>query len=128
MCILQAPDGGRPHSMKSANGIDAAPSVASGSRLAASGLLQIEGLKTYFATRGGDVRAVDGVDLTIRAGETVGLVGESGSGKSVTARSIMRLVQMPPGRFAGGKVVFDGTDLLTISDREMQRLRGGKIS
>lgn len=94
----------------------------------ANGLLQIDGLKTYFATRGGDVRAVDGVDLTIRAGETVGLVGESGSGKSVTARSIMRLVQMPPGRFAGGKIVFDGTDLLTISDREMQRLRGGKIS
>lgn len=91
-------------------------------------LLDIAGLKTYFATRGGDVRAVDGVDLAIEAGETVGLVGESGSGKSVTARSIMRLVPTPPGRFAGGRIVFEGTDLLTISEREMQRLRGGKIS
>lgn len=91
-------------------------------------LLQIEGLKTYFKTRMGDVLAVDGVDLTIRSGETVGLVGESGSGKSVTARSIMRLVPTPPGRYAGGRILFEGTDLLALAEGEMQELRGGKIS
>ena len=91
-------------------------------------LLRIEGLKTYFRTRIGDVRAVDGVDLAIRAGETVGLVGESGSGKSVTARSIMRLVPTPPGRYVAGRVLFRGRDLLTLSEREMQELRGGRIA
>ncbi len=91
-------------------------------------LLQIEGLKTYFQTRLGDVRAVDGVDLAIRAGETVGLVGESGSGKSVTARSIMRLVPTPPGRYAAGRILFRGEDLLALPEREMQRLRGAKIA
>jgi oligopeptide/dipeptide ABC transporter ATP-binding protein len=94
----------------------------------ADSLLKIEGLKTYFATRLGDVRAVDGVDLTIRAGETVGLVGESGSGKSVTARSIMRLVPTPPGRYAAGRIMFHGQDLLALSERAMQELRGGRIS
>src|SRR5262249_13114425 len=84
--------------------------------------------KTYFSTRMGDVRAVDGVDLAIRAGETVGLVGESGSGKSVTARSIMRLVPEPPGRYAGGQILFKGTDLLTISAEEMSDVRGSRIS
>jgi oligopeptide/dipeptide ABC transporter ATP-binding protein len=91
-------------------------------------LLQIEGLKTYFRTRMGDVLAVDGVDLTIRPGETVGLVGESGSGKSVTARSIMRLVPVPPGRYAGGRILFEGKDLLEVSEAEMRDIRGGKIS
>jgi peptide/nickel transport system ATP-binding protein/oligopeptide transport system ATP-binding protein len=94
----------------------------------ADGLLEIQGLKTYFLTRGGNVRAVDGVDLTIGAGETVGLVGESGSGKSVTARSIMRLVPTPPGRYAGGRVLFRGRDLLTVPEREMRAIRGGRIS
>jgi oligopeptide/dipeptide ABC transporter ATP-binding protein len=91
-------------------------------------LLRIEQLKTYFATRMGDVRAVDGVDLTIRAGETVGLVGESGSGKSVTARSIIRLVPTPPGRYASGRILFEGKDLLTLSEAAMQEIRGAKIS
>jgi peptide/nickel transport system ATP-binding protein len=90
-------------------------------------LLQLRGLKTYFATRAGDVRAVDGVDLAIYPGETVGLVGESGSGKSVTARSIMRLVAMPPGRFAGGEIRFRERDLLALPEREMRDLRGGEI-
>src|SRR5215211_4938833 len=76
----------------------------------------------------GDVLAVDGVDLTIRPGETVGLVGESGSGKSVTARSIMRLVPVPPGRYAGGRILFEGKDLLEVSEAEMRDIRGGKIS
>src|SRR5687768_16348690 len=91
-------------------------------------LLRIEGLKTYFRTRMGDVRAVDGVDLEIGAGETVGLVGESGSGKSVTARSIMRLVPTPPGRYAAGRILFHGRDLLTLPEREMQALRGARIA
>src|SRR5687768_11355350 len=91
-------------------------------------LLQLERLKTYFRTRAGDVRAVDGVDLTIGEGETLGLVGESGSGKSVTARAIMRLVPTPPGHYAGGRILFEGRDLLTLSEKEMQRMRGGQIS
>ena len=91
-------------------------------------LLELQGVRTYFGTRAGDVRAVDGVDLAIRPGETVGLVGESGSGKSVTARSIMRLVQTPPGRYEGGKILFKGQDLLTLSEHEMRDLRGGQIS
>ena len=94
----------------------------------ADSLLELQGLKTYFKTRVGDVRAVDGVDLTIWPGETVGLVGESGSGKSVTARSIMRLVPTPPGRYAGGKILFKGQDLLALSEAEMSDLRGGRIS
>src|SRR3954453_3063961 len=91
-------------------------------------LLQVTGLKTYFATRAGDVRAVDGVDLTIQPGETLGLVGESGSGKSVTARSIMRLVPTPPGKYVEGSILFKGTDLLTIPESEMCDLRGSQIS
>jgi oligopeptide transport system ATP-binding protein len=91
-------------------------------------LLRIEDLRTYFRTRMGDVRAVDGVNLTIYPGETVGLVGESGSGKSVTARSIIRLVPTPPGRYAGGRILFHGRDLLALSESEMQELRGSKIS
>jgi oligopeptide transport system ATP-binding protein len=91
-------------------------------------LLHLDGLKTYFKTRGGDVRAVDGVDLDILPGETVGLVGESGSGKSVTARSILRLLPTPPARYAGGAIFFKGVDLLGLSETEMRKLRGGKIS
>ncbi|MCA9876495.1 MAG: ABC transporter ATP-binding protein [Thermomicrobiales bacterium] len=91
-------------------------------------LLRIEDLRVWFGTRAGDVRAVDGVDLSIRPGEIVGLVGESGSGKSVTARSIMRLVPMPPGRVASGRILFHGEDLLQLSEREMEELRGDRIS
>jgi oligopeptide/dipeptide ABC transporter ATP-binding protein len=91
-------------------------------------LLRIEGLRTYFDTYDGTVRAVDGVDLAIRRGETLGLVGESGSGKSITALSVLRLVPMPPGRFAGGRVLFQGKDLLRADARAMAKLRGGAIS
>jgi oligopeptide/dipeptide ABC transporter ATP-binding protein len=73
------------------------------------------------------VPAVDDVSFEIRAGETLGLVGESGSGKSVTALSIIRLMQ-PPGRIAGGRLVFKGRDLLTLEEREMQRVRGAEIA
>ncbi|MGI9253539.1 MAG: ATP-binding cassette domain-containing protein, partial [Thermomicrobiales bacterium] len=91
-------------------------------------VLAIENLRIYFSTRAGDVKAVDGVTLTIAPGEVVGLVGESGSGKSVTARSVMRLVPSPPGRHVDGQVRFRGQDLYELSAGEMQDLRGGRIA
>jgi oligopeptide transport system ATP-binding protein len=91
-------------------------------------MLRIEDLRIWFKTRSSDVRAVDGVDLEIRPGEVLGLVGESGSGKSVTARAIMRLVPMPPGRLVSGRILFHGEDIATIPEREMEELRGGRIS
>lgn len=90
-------------------------------------LLSVEGLTTEFVTQDGIVRAVDGVTFDIHAGETVSLVGESGCGKSVTALSIMRLIQSPPGRIAGGTVKFEGQDLLALPEKEMRSVRGGKI-
>ena len=90
-------------------------------------LLRVDRLTTVFDTARGALPAVDAVSFEIRAGETLGLVGESGSGKSVTALSIMRLVQ-PPGRIATGRVIFKGRDLLTLGEREMQRVRGAEIS
>jgi oligopeptide/dipeptide ABC transporter ATP-binding protein len=91
-------------------------------------LLQIDDLRIWFGTRTGDVRAVDGVDLQIAPGEMVGLVGESGSGKSVTARAIMRLVPMPPGKHVSGRIEFDGVDLATLPERAMEEIRGGRIA
>src|SRR3981081_3630807 len=90
-------------------------------------LLRVEGLTTVFATARGAVPAGDDVSFDVPAGETLGLVGESGSGKSVTALSIMRLVQ-PPGRIAGGRVRFKGRDLLPLGERDMQSVRGAEIS
>ena len=90
-------------------------------------LLSVSHLTTVFDTPDGSVRAVDDVSFEIRAGETVGLVGESGSGKSVTALSIMRLVQ-PPGRIAGGSLSFKGRDLLTLDERTMRTVRGADIT
>jgi len=90
-------------------------------------LLRVDRLTTVFDTRRGSVAAVDDVSFEVRAGETLGLVGESGSGKSVTALSIMRLVQ-PPGRIAGGRMIFKGRDLLTLDERQMQAVRGADIS
>jgi oligopeptide transport system ATP-binding protein len=91
-------------------------------------LLRIEDLRVWFGTRTGDIRAVDGVDLEVRPGEVLGLVGESGSGKSVTARSIMRLVPMPPGKLVSGRILFHGEDLTTLPERAMEELRGGRIA
>jgi oligopeptide/dipeptide ABC transporter ATP-binding protein len=91
-------------------------------------ILELDNLQVEFFTRAGALRAVDGVSLSIQPGETLGLVGESGSGKSVTARAIMRLVPTPPGRYAGGRILFEGRDLLALSEGEMQRMRGGQIS
>ncbi len=91
-------------------------------------LLRVEDLKTYFFTHEGTVKAVDGVTFTLNKGETLGLVGESGCGKSVTALSIMRLVQTPPGRIVEGKIILEGKNLLDLTEKEMRKIRGKKIS
>jgi oligopeptide/dipeptide ABC transporter ATP-binding protein len=90
-------------------------------------LLEIEGLKTQFFTSAGTVRAVDGVNYNVEAGETVAVVGESGCGKSVTALSIMRLVADPPGKIVEGEIRFNGTDLLSLDEEEMRQIRGRDI-
>jgi len=89
--------------------------------------LKIEDLQTYFFTREGAVKAVDGISFDVKKGEIVGLVGESGSGKSVTGFSIMGLVD-PPGRIAGGRILFNGTDLVNLPEAEMRAIRGKKIA
>jgi peptide/nickel transport system ATP-binding protein len=91
-------------------------------------LLTVQDLKTYFDTEEGAVRAVDGVSFDVNRGETVALVGESGSGKTVTSESITKILQMPPGRIAGGSVQFDGRDLTAMSDDELREFRGNRIS
>ena len=91
-------------------------------------LLEVEDLKTYFFTRDGAVRAVDGVSFSVQRGETLAIVGESGCGKSVTSLSILRLIAAPSGRTVGGRVLFEGTDLLALQDPEMRRIRGDAIS
>jgi oligopeptide/dipeptide ABC transporter ATP-binding protein len=90
--------------------------------------LRIENLKTHFFTEDGVVRAVDGVDLCINAGETLAVVGESGCGKSVTALSVMRLIQSPPGRIVEGSIRFSGMELTNLSDEAMRNIRGNQIS
>lgn len=91
-------------------------------------LLDVRGLKTYFDTDEGTVKAVDGVSFHIDKGETLAVVGESGSGKSVTSLSIMRLIPNPPGRIAGGEMLFAGQDLVKKTEREMRQIRGNDIS
>jgi oligopeptide/dipeptide ABC transporter ATP-binding protein len=94
----------------------------------ADAVLEIENLQTHFFTGGGVVRAVDGVSYAVRSGETLGVVGESGCGKSVTALSVLRLVADPPGRIVGGAIRFAGTNLLDLSEHEMEAIRGNDIS
>ena len=91
-------------------------------------ILRVECLSVEFATDVGVMRAVDGIGLDVREGEIVGLVGESGSGKTVTARSIMRLIPEPPGRICGGRVLFEGGDLLALDERSMRQVRGRSIA
>src|SRR5260221_10168547 len=91
-------------------------------------LIRVKGLRTYFYTRHGVARSVDGVDFRLRKGEHLGLIGESGSGKSVTALSIMRLIREPPGKIVGGAIHFEGRDLLKLDDASMRKVRGGRIS
>jgi ABC-type dipeptide/oligopeptide/nickel transport system ATPase component len=90
-------------------------------------LLDVQHLTVTFAGSGGSVTAVDDVSFQVAPGETLGVVGESGSGKSVTAFSILRLLQ-PPGRITGGRIMFEGRDLLALSEREMREVRGARIS
>ncbi len=91
-------------------------------------LLRVKNLKTYFFTHEGTVKAVDGVSFSVKKGETLSIVGESGSGKSVTALSIMRLVPNPPGKIIDGEIVFDGINLLNLSEKDMIKIRGKRIS
>ena len=98
--------------------VDAAPPM----------LLEVDDLTTYFFTRDGIVRAVDGVSFSVRRGEVLAIVGESGCGKSVTSLSIMRLIASPPGKIVKGRVLFEGRDLLQLSDAEMRKIRGDAIS
>ncbi|HEV2302658.1 MAG TPA: ABC transporter ATP-binding protein [Stellaceae bacterium] len=94
----------------------------------AGALLEIDGLKTWFFTRDGIVRAVDGVSFHVLPGETLALVGESGCGKSVTALSILRLVPSPPGRIVAGSIRFAGRNLLSLTEARMRAVRGNEIS
>ncbi|HEX9910408.1 MAG TPA: ABC transporter ATP-binding protein [Desulfatiglandales bacterium] len=91
-------------------------------------VLEIKGLKTQFQSKGGLLTAVDGMDLSLERGETLGLVGESGCGKSVTALSILQLLPKPAGRIAAGQILFEGRDLVKMSAAEIRRIRGNEIS
>lgn len=90
-------------------------------------LLKVKGLKTHFYTEEGVVKAVDGVDFTVRVGEVLGIVGESGCGKSVTSLSLLQLIG-PPGKIVEGEILFGNDDLLKLSDEEMRSIRGNRIS
>ncbi len=91
-------------------------------------LLEVRNLATYFDAEGGEFHAVDGVSFSLETGRTLGIVGESGCGKSVTALSIMGLIPRPPGRIAGGEILFEGVDLLKLKPAEMRERRGNQIS
>ena len=86
-------------------------------------LLNVQGLATQFRTREGMVHTVNGVSFKLKEGETLGIVGESGCGKSVTMMSILRLIPMPPGKIVGGQAIYQGKDLLTMSNDEIRHIR-----
>ncbi|MDE2845056.1 MAG: ABC transporter ATP-binding protein [Chloroflexota bacterium] len=91
-------------------------------------VLEVEDLRTYFSTRWGTVKAVDGISFDLRRGETLGIVGESGCGKSVTMLSLMRLIPTPPGEIVGGSIVLEGQDILQLTENEMSKVRGSQIA
>jgi oligopeptide transport system ATP-binding protein len=91
-------------------------------------VLQVKDLETRFQTKNGILHAVNGVSINLARGETLGIVGESGCGKSVTMMSILRLIPQPPGQLVNGSAIFHGSDLLKISDEELRKIRGSKIS
>lgn len=93
-----------------------------------STILEVNNLTTYFYTESGTVKAVDGVSYEVARGETIALVGESGCGKTVSALSILRLVKEPPGKIVSGEVIFNGRDLLKLSNEELRQVRGDKVS
>jgi oligopeptide transport system ATP-binding protein len=94
----------------------------------ATHLLSVRNLRTYFDSEDGTVKAVDGVSFGLERGKTLGIVGESGSGKSVTNLSVLRLIPSPPGRIVSGEILFDGTDLLSLPDAEIRKIRGKRIA
>ena len=102
--------------------------VTTDKRIDTETVLSVENLRTYFTTRWGTVKAVDGISFDLRRGETLGIVGESGCGKSVTMLSLMRLIPIPPGRIVSGSIVLDGEDIIPISEGEMAKIRGSKIA
>jgi oligopeptide transport system ATP-binding protein len=91
-------------------------------------ILEVKDLKTYFYIEDGELRAVDGLSYTVDKGQCIAIVGESGCGKSVSALSIMRLIPYPPGMIVGGEIIFDGQDLLKISEEEIRQIRGCRIA
>lgn len=91
-------------------------------------ILEVKDLHVSFQTYGGDVQAVRGVNFNLYKGETLAIVGESGSGKSVTAQTLMKLIPMPPGKITGGQILFDGTDIVSKTEKEMEKIRGKEIS
>ncbi len=91
-------------------------------------LLNVQGLETQFLTPEGVIHAVNGVSFSLREGEVLGVVGESGCGKSVSMLSVLRLIPQPPGKIVGGKALFQGRDLLAMTDEEIRQVRGGKIA
>ena len=112
---------------------DSAPAPSEGAAYTDLGikrmaLLEVEDLHTYIYTRAGVNRAVNGVSFTLESGRTLGIVGESGSGKTMTAMSILRLIPKPAAKTVGGRILFDGEDLLKKSESEMRKIRGGEIA
>jgi oligopeptide transport system ATP-binding protein len=91
-------------------------------------LLSVQDLKMFFHTRDGVVKAVNGVSYDLHSGKTLGIVGESGSGKSVTAMTLMGLINMPPGKIEGGDALYRGESLITADEKEMRKIRGNKIA
>jgi oligopeptide transport system ATP-binding protein len=91
-------------------------------------LLEVRNLRTYFDTEDGEVKAVDGITFDLKKGQTLGIVGESGSGKSVTNLSILRLIPEPPGRIVSGEIIFRGTDILSLSEADVRKIRGRRIA
>lgn len=91
-------------------------------------LLDVKNLKTYFYSDRGIVKAADDVSFYVNEGETLGIVGESGCGKSITCMSLVRLVETPPGKYVGGEIIFEGEDMLKVSDKRIREIRGNDIS
>ncbi|MDR2665015.1 MAG: ABC transporter ATP-binding protein, partial [Oscillospiraceae bacterium] len=96
--------------------------------ISAENILEISDLNVEYHTDDAVIHAVNGVNLIVRKGETIGLVGETGAGKTTIARAILRILQTPPAKFCGGKIVFQGQDIMALSEKEMRKIRGDKIA